>query len=138
MAARAGAQISDSEFVQFHPTALTSMGDPAPLATEALRGAGAYLVDANGHRFMADIHADGDLAPRDVVARGVFDARRRTGFAGLCLHGPSTGDLADHLALRFLIRDHLFCARYSRGPVSVKLSRDAVSPLEPTYPRKCS
>ena len=65
------------------------MGDPAPLATEALRGAGAYLVDADGHRFMADIHPDGDLAPRDVVARGVFDARQRTGFAGLCLYGPS-------------------------------------------------
>ena len=63
MAARAGAQISDSEFIQFHPTALTGMGDPAPLATEALRGAGAYLVDADGHRFMADIHPDGDLAP---------------------------------------------------------------------------
>ncbi len=101
MAARAGAQISDGEFVQFHPTALTGMGDPAPLATEALRGAGAYLVDATGHRFMRDIHPDGDLAPRDVVARGVFDARQRTGFAGLCLHGTNAGDLAENLAQRF-------------------------------------
>ncbi len=101
MAARAGAQISDGEFVQFHPTALTGMGDPAPLATEALRGAGAYLVDATGHRFMRDIHPDGDLAPRDVVARSVFDARQRTGFAGLCLHGTNAGDLAENLAQRF-------------------------------------
>lgn len=101
MAARAGAQISDGEFVQFHPTALTGMGDPAPLATEALRGAGAYLVDATGHRFMRDIHPDGDLAPRDVVARGVFDARQRTGFAGLRLHGTNAGDLAENLAQRF-------------------------------------
>lgn len=72
MAARAGAVIADPEFVQYHPTAIDVGRDPAPLATEALRGEGAILVNRAGHRFMADIHADAELAPRDVVARGIF------------------------------------------------------------------
>ena len=72
-AARAGAAIADAEFVQFHPTALDVGVDPAPLATEALRGEGATLVDAEGKRFMTAIHPDAELAPRDVVARGVFE-----------------------------------------------------------------
>jgi L-aspartate oxidase len=72
MAARAGAIIADPEFVQFHPTAINIGRDPAPLATEALRGDGAHLINASGHRFMLDIHADGELAPRDIVSRGVF------------------------------------------------------------------
>ncbi|MEL6287768.1 MAG: L-aspartate oxidase [Pseudomonadota bacterium] len=71
MAARAGAVIADPEFVQFHPTAIRCALDPAPLATEALRGEGAVLIDGSGHRFMADVHADGELAPRDIVARAV-------------------------------------------------------------------
>jgi L-aspartate oxidase len=72
MAARAGAIIADPEFVQFHPTAINIGRDPAPLATEALRGDGALLVNGAGHRFMQDIHPDGELAPRDIVSRGVF------------------------------------------------------------------
>lgn len=72
IAARAGATIADAEFVQFHPTAIDVGRDPAPLATEALRGEGAILVNRNGVRFMADIHADAELGPRDVVARAVF------------------------------------------------------------------
>lgn len=72
IAARAGAQIGDAEFVQFHPTAFDIGRDPAPLATEALRGEGAILVNAEGRRFMADLHPDAELAPRDIVARGVF------------------------------------------------------------------
>ena len=72
MAARAGALIADPEFVQFHPTAIDVGRDPAPLATEALRGEGAVLVNGQGHRFMTDLHADGELAPRDIVARGIF------------------------------------------------------------------
>ncbi|WLR95917.1 L-aspartate oxidase [Shinella sumterensis] len=72
MAARAGAIIADPEFVQFHPTAINIGRDPAPLATEALRGDGAHLVNSAGHRFMLDIHEDGELAPRDIVSRGVF------------------------------------------------------------------
>lgn len=71
-AARAGAMIADPEFVQFHPTAIDVGADPAPLATEALRGEGATLINRNGERFMRDIHPDGELAPRDVVARAIF------------------------------------------------------------------
>ena len=71
MAARLGATIQDPEFVQFHPTALNAGLDPAPLCTEALRGDGATLIDRTGHRFMKAIHADAELAPRDVVARAV-------------------------------------------------------------------
>lgn len=72
MAARAGAKIANAEFVQFHPTAIDIGKDPAPLATEALRGEGAVLVNAAGERFMLKLHKDAELAPRDVVARGVF------------------------------------------------------------------
>lgn len=71
MAARAGAVIADPEFVQFHPTAIDAGIDPAPLATEALRGEGATLVNRQGERFMLAIDPRGELAPRDVVARGV-------------------------------------------------------------------
>ena len=71
-AARAGAVIADAEFVQFHPTAIDAGLDPAPLATEALRGEGATLVNAAGERFMLKIDPRGELAPRDIVARGVF------------------------------------------------------------------
>ena len=59
------------EFVQFHPTAIAIGRDPAPLATEALRGEGAVLVDETGRRFMPAVHADAELAPRDVVARAI-------------------------------------------------------------------
>src|SRR4029079_17146097 len=71
MAARAGAIIADPEFVQFHPTAIAIGRDPAPLATEALRGEGAILIDETGRRFMLDLHPDAELAPRDVVARAI-------------------------------------------------------------------
>ncbi len=75
-AARAGAVIRDPEFVQFHPTALDFGEDPAPLATEALRGDGAVLVNADGKPFMQKYHQDRDLAPRDVVARAVEAERK--------------------------------------------------------------
>jgi len=72
IAARAGAVIADPEFVQFHPTAIMVGRDPAPLATEALRGEGATLINGNGERFMQARHRLAELAPRDIVARGVF------------------------------------------------------------------
>ncbi len=78
IAAKAGATIADAEFVQFHPTALDLNKDPAPLASEALRGEGAVLVNRDGRRFMPDYDPRADLAPRDVVARAVF-AERATG-----------------------------------------------------------
>nr|WP_321526345.1 L-aspartate oxidase [uncultured Cohaesibacter sp.] len=71
MAARAGAVIADPEFVQFHPTALDVGKDPAPLATEALRGHGAKLVNRAGERFMLAEHKLAELAPRDIVARAI-------------------------------------------------------------------
>ena len=71
MAARAGAMLADMEFVQFHPTAIDVGKDPAPLATEALRGHGAHLLNDAGERFMVPLHKDAELAPRDVVARGI-------------------------------------------------------------------
>ncbi|MBR0823643.1 L-aspartate oxidase [Bradyrhizobium liaoningense] len=72
IAARAGAAIADPEFVQFHPTAIMVGRDPAPLATEALRGEGATLINGDGARFMLAHHPLAELAPRDIVARGVF------------------------------------------------------------------
>ena len=80
MAARAGAQIADPEFVQFHPTGIAIDADPTPLATEALRGHGATLITADGHRFMQGEHPDAELAPRDIVARAIH-ARVTAGVA---------------------------------------------------------
>ena len=73
LAAMAGAAVSDAEFVQFHPTAMDLGLDPAPLATEALRGEGATLIDGSGRAFMQYYDPRGDLAPRDVVSRAVAD-----------------------------------------------------------------
>jgi L-aspartate oxidase len=75
MAALAGAVIADPEFVQFHPTAIDLGLDPTPLATEALRGEGARLVNGDGAPFMGNYDPRGDLAPRDVVARAVTSER---------------------------------------------------------------
>ncbi|MBA4783717.1 MAG: L-aspartate oxidase [Rhizobiales bacterium] len=72
LAARAGAMIADAEFVQFHPTAIDIGRDPAPLATEALRGEGAILINNRGERFMTAVHPDAELAPRDIVARAIY------------------------------------------------------------------
>jgi L-aspartate oxidase len=71
MAFRAGAELSDMEFVQFHPTALDVRGAPRFLLSEALRGEGAYLRNGNLERFMPKYHAMAELAPRDVVARAI-------------------------------------------------------------------
>lgn len=78
MAARAGAILADAEFVQFHPTAIACGDDPVPLATEALRGEAAQLVNRRGERFMLGVDPAAELAPRDIVARAVF-AQSRAG-----------------------------------------------------------
>ena len=100
IAARAGAVIADAEFVQFHPTAINVGKDPAPLATEALRGEGALLINGRGERFMRAVHEDAELGPRDVVARAVFRevASGRGAFLD-CRHlGP---ELAEHFPTVF-------------------------------------
>ena len=88
MAARIGAVIQDPEFVQFHPTAIDIGQDPAPLATEALRGDGATLINNKGERFMQTIHAKAELAPRDIVARAVHQQHRQGLGAYLDCRGP--------------------------------------------------
>jgi L-aspartate oxidase len=83
MAARAGALLADMEFVQFHPTALAIGRDPMPLVTEAVRGEGATLVNDLGVRFMLALHPDAELAPRDVVARAIFEQQQHGRTVGL-------------------------------------------------------
>jgi L-aspartate oxidase len=79
MAYRAGAAVTDLEFVQFHPTALRVSGQPRFLLSEALRGEGARIVNADGEAFMSRVDPMGDLAPRDRVARAIEQESRRTG-----------------------------------------------------------
>ena len=81
LAFHAGARLADLEFVQFHPTALNRTDAPRFLISEALRGEGARLVTERGEAFMARYHPDGDLAPRDVVARSIVREVDRTGGA---------------------------------------------------------
>jgi L-aspartate oxidase len=77
IAHRAGVTLADMEFVQFHPTALDTPENPLALISEAVRGEGAILVNDRGVRFMQKVHADAELAPRDVVARAIFREQRR-------------------------------------------------------------
>lgn len=96
---RAGAEISDIEFVQFHPTALHVPGAPCFLLSEALRGEGAYLRNAAGERFMSAYHPMAELAPRDVVSRSMVQEMIRTGTSPVYLdltHLPG-----DHVKARF-------------------------------------
>jgi L-aspartate oxidase len=82
LALRAGAEVTDIEFVQFHPTSLYLRGSGSaqqPLVSEALRGEGAYLVDGDGKRFMVGQHELAELAPRDVVAKGIHRQMLATG-----------------------------------------------------------
>jgi L-aspartate oxidase len=96
MAARAGAVIADAEFVQVHPTAVDIGRHPAPLATEALRGDGATLVNRAGLRFMLAVHPDAELAPRDIVARAVQTERAAGRGAFLDCRGALGAGMAEH------------------------------------------
>lgn len=89
---RAGAEIADLEFVQFHPTALDSAASPKFLITEALRGEGAYLLDCNEERFMLDVHPLAELAPRDVVSREIFKVMARCGRPNVWLDARHLGE----------------------------------------------
>jgi L-aspartate oxidase len=97
IAARAGAAMADMEFVQFHPTALDVPRDPRPLVTEALRGEGAWLVDAQGNRLMLGVHPLAELAPRDVVTRAVWRHQAQGGQVFL----DARAALGDQFAVRF-------------------------------------
>ncbi|MEV5507564.1 L-aspartate oxidase [Streptomyces orinoci] len=94
LALRAGAEISDLEFVQFHPTVLW-LGPGAegqlPLVSEAVRGEGAHLVDADGRRFMVGQHELAELAPRDIVAKGIMRRMRETGAGHMYLDARHFG-----------------------------------------------
>ncbi|MCU1409834.1 MAG: nadB [Rhodoglobus sp.] len=96
-AMRAGAALADLEFYQFHPTSLAVPGNP--LVSEAVRGDGAVLLDEHGRRFMFDVHPDGELAPRDVVARGIARAMAAQGGRPVLLDATALG--RDYLAQRF-------------------------------------
>ena len=78
LAWRAGAVVRDMEFMQFHPTVLYIPGGARTLITEAVRGAGAHLVDRDGRRFMPDFDERAELAPRDVVSRAITEVMHRT------------------------------------------------------------
>ncbi len=97
MAIRAGARVADLEFVQFHPTALAVEADPLPLLTEALRGEGAVLIDGAGRRFMPAVHPAAELAPRDIVARAVWQVLADGGAAFL----DATAAVGDDFPERF-------------------------------------
>ncbi|MFK4761074.1 L-aspartate oxidase [Microbacterium sp. ZW T5_45] len=116
-AIRAGARVDDLEFVQFHPTVLAS--GPAFLISEAVRGEGATLVDDDGRRFVFDSHPDGELAPRDVVARAIA---RRSAAQGGPVRLDATALGADRLRERFPTIDRVTRARgfdWSVEPIPV-------------------
>src|SRR5207245_2269246 len=122
MAWRAGAEIANIEFVQFHPTALHVEGAPRFLLSEALRGEGAVLRNEAGEAFMQRYHPLGDLAPRDVVSRSIVAEMRRTTAPHVWLDLTSRG--AAFIRRRFP-RIHETCLAYG-----VDIAREA-APVHP-------
>ena len=115
---RAGAELSDVEFYQFHPTSIAAPGNF--LVSEAVRGEGAVLRDSNGRRFMTDVHPRADLAPRDVVARGIAEQMAAQDGRPVLLDATMLG--ADFLARRFPGIDRTTRALgldWSRDPIPV-------------------
>jgi L-aspartate oxidase len=96
---RAGAEVADLEFVQFHPTALDHDAAPRFLLTEALRGEGAHLLDADGERFMIGVHPLAELAPRDVVSRAIERVMAENGRNNVMLDARHLGE--EYLRTRF-------------------------------------
>ena len=122
MAYRAGAEIGDIEFVQFHPTALAVDGAPRFLLSEALRGEGALLRNTRGERFMERYHPLGELAPRDVVARAIVSEMSRTGAPHVLLDLTHRGET--FIRQRFP-RIYETCLRYG---VNIGLDPAPVAP----------
>jgi L-aspartate oxidase len=111
LAHEVGAELRDLEFLQFHPTALKLAGvNPAPLISEAVRGAGAYLVEQDGRRFALDADPRGELGPRDVVARAVQEADAR---GGAFLDARHLDDFAERFP-----GIHAMLARHGLDPVT--------------------
>jgi len=124
MAYRAGAEISDMEFVQFHPTALYVKGAPRFLLSEALRGEGAVLRNSELHRFMPKYHEAGELAPRDVVARAIAHELEVCRLKEPVVYLDLTHLKAEHIRERFP-RIYETCLKYN-----VDLTVDQV-PIRP-------
>jgi L-aspartate oxidase len=119
---RAGAVISDIEFVQFHPTALHVEGAPRFLLSEALRGEGAWLLNAKGERFMLRYHPLAELAPRDVVSRSIVAEMQREGSPHVWLDLSGRGP---EFVKRRFPRIHSTCLAYG-----IDLDRQA-APVHP-------
>jgi L-aspartate oxidase len=122
LAYRAGADVSDLEFIQFHPTALHIEGAPCFLLSEALRGEGAFLLNAKGERFMQRYHPLKELAPRDVVSRAIIDEMRKEGSQHVYLDLSHHG--ADFVRRRFP-RIHATCLAHG---IDLDLQRAPVRP----------
>jgi len=121
LAYRAGAEITDMEFFQFHPTALRMPGVQPFLISEAVRGEGGVLVDADGTRFMPEYDERGELAPRDIVARAILDRMQRTGVDHVDLdvtHLPSALVIARFPQIYRFCLDHGLDITRERIPVS--------------------
>ena len=120
LAYRAGAEVQDMEFIQFHPTALRLPGAPVFLISEAVRGEGATLINADGRRFMFDYDPRAELAPRDIVARALVAEMQRTNTDRVYL--DVTGLPPERTAVRFpqIMR---YCAQYgldiTKDPIPV-------------------
>jgi L-aspartate oxidase len=110
---RAGADLRDLEFVQFHPTTLYLAGSDRVLVTEAVRGEGAHLVDDEGRRFLAEVHPDGELAPRDVVSRAIVRHLQRPDVHDVFL---DLRHWTPGLAARRFPGLYATCARYGLDP----------------------
>jgi len=121
LAWEAGADVAGMEFVQFHPTALALEGAPRFLISEAVRGEGAYVVNAEGERFLFDADERGELAPRDVVAQSIWRELRRSGEAAVYL---DCAPLRDRAAVRFPTI-HRTCLQFG-----IDISRDRI-PIAP-------
>ena len=118
---RAGAELRDMEFMQFHPTVLYIAGSARHLLTEAIRGDGAHLLDRNGHRFMPDYHPLAELAPRDDVARAITAQMAKTQHPSVFLDLSHLD--ADYIRQRFPGIDRLcrsFDLDMTRDPIPVR------------------
>lgn len=119
---RAGAEVMDMEFIQFHPTALTLPGAPVFLISEAVRGEGALLLNAKGERFMPRYDERAELAPRDIVARAIVSEMAQTGTDRVYL--DITHLAPERTASRFP-QIMAYCARYG---LDITRERIPVSP----------